>query len=139
SKSAGLLRLGFVAWIAACLPPPSLGDEPVRPKVPPTFTRDVAPILQKKCQNCHRSHHIGPFALETYEQARKRAPDIALVASERQMPPWKPEPGVGQRLKHDQSLSREEIAILEAWAEGAAPRGDAKDMPPPLQFTTDWK
>ena len=76
SKSAGLLRLGFVAWIAGCLLLPVLGDEPARRKDPPTFTRDVAPILQKKCQNCHRSHHIGPFALETFEQARN-APRIS--------------------------------------------------------------
>ena len=77
SRSAGLVRLGFVAWIAGCLLPPVMGDEPVRRKEPPTFTRDVAPILQQKCQNCHRSHQIGPFALETFEQARKRASDIA--------------------------------------------------------------
>ncbi len=104
SLTTGLLRLGFVAWIAGCLSPPILGDEPAWRKDPPTFTRDVAPILQQKCQNCHRSHHIGPFALETFEQARKRASDISLVVTERQMPPWKPAPGVGPRLKHDQSL-----------------------------------
>src|SRR5271157_2860322 len=138
-KSTGLLRLGFVAWIAACLLPPILGDEPARRKDPPTFTRDVAPILQQKCQNCHRSHHIGPFALETFEPARKRASDISLVVTERQMPPWKPAPGVGPRLKHDQSLSPQQIAVLEAWSEAGAPRGDPKDMPPLLRFSTDWK
>ncbi len=87
-KPTGLLRLGFVAWVAACRLPPILGDEPARRKDPPTFTGDVPPILQQKCQNCHRSHHIGPFALETFEQARKRASDISLVVTERQMPPW---------------------------------------------------
>jgi hypothetical protein len=114
-------------------------EEPTKPKNPPTFTRDVAPILQKKCQNCHRSRHVGPFALETYEQARKRASDIADVVRDRAMPPWKPEPGVGPRLKHDQSLTPREIAVLEAWAEAKAPRGDPKDMPPPLRFSEDWK
>jgi len=116
-KSTGLLRLEFVAWIAACLLPPILGDEPARRKDPPTFTRDVAPILQQKCQNCHRSYHIGPFALETFEPARKRASDISLVVTERQMPPWKLAPGVGPKLQHDQSLSPREIAVLEAWSE----------------------
>jgi len=99
----------------------------------------VPPILQQKCQNCHRSHHIGPFALETFEQARKRASDISLVVTERQMPPWKPAPGVGPKLKHDQSLSPRELAVLEAWSEAGAPQGDPKDMPPPLRFSTDWK
>jgi len=139
SVTTRLLRFGFVAWIAGCFSPPILGDEPARRKDPPTFTRDVAPILQQKCQNCHRSHYIGPFALETFEQARKRASDISLVVTERQMPPWKPAPGVGPRLKHDQSLSPQEIAVLEAWSDAGAPRGDPKDMPPPLRFSTDWK
>ena len=71
--------------------PAVMGKEPAPGKEPPTFTKDVAPILQQKCQNCHRRHHVGPFALETYEQARKRAGDIATVAGERLMPPWKPE------------------------------------------------
>jgi hypothetical protein len=138
-RAANLLRLGLVSGIAWFLAPLAIGGEPPNDKDKPTFTKDVAPILQKKCQNCHRSHHIGPFALETYEQARKRASDIALVSSERQMPPWKPAPGIGPRLKHDQSLTPKEIAVLEAWAEADAPRGDPKDMPPPPQFAAEWK
>ena len=106
TRCAGYLCVGIAAWIICNHAQEALGEEPSKPKAPPTFTRDVAPILQKKCQNCHRSHQVGPFALETYEQASKRAPDIAAVASERSMPPWKPEPGVGPKLKHDQSLSQ---------------------------------
>ncbi len=139
AKSTVVVRLGFVAWLAGSLLPSVMGDEPARRKDLPTFTKDVVPILQQKCQNCHRSHQVGPFALETFEQVRKRATDIALVATERQMPPWKPAPGVGPRLKHDQSLSPQEISVLETWAESGAPQGDPKDMPPPLRFSTDWK
>ena len=69
-------------------------------KVPaPTYTKDVAAILQAKCQNCHRRHQVGPFALETYEQARKRAHDIAAVTEERSMPPWKPTSGRGTQAQ----------------------------------------
>jgi hypothetical protein len=116
------------------------GEEPTpgKAKEPPTFTRDVAPILQKKCQNCHRRNHVGPFPLETYEQARKRAADIAVVAGDRMMPPWKPAPGVGPKLKHDQSLSAAEIAILEAWAEAGAPQGDPKHMPVVVPMAAGW-
>ena len=85
-----------------------------------TYTKDVAPILQAKCQNCHRKHQVGPFALETYEQARKRAHDIVFVTEERSMPPWKPTRGVGPKLKHDQSLTPAELAVLAAWAESGA-------------------
>jgi hypothetical protein len=111
-----------------------------QPKKPaPTFTKDVASILQSKCQNCHRRHQVGPFALETYEQARKRAHDIAAVTEGRSMPPWKPTAGVGPKLKHDQSLTHAEIAILTAWADAGAPRGDLKDLPPPPRFAEGWK
>jgi hypothetical protein len=131
--------LGLAAGVAWLIVPVLRGAETAPGKEPPMFTKDVAPILQKKCQNCHRRHHIGPFGLETYEQARKRAADIAAVVSDRSMPPWKPAPGVGPAIKHDQSLSREEIAILEAWAEAGAPQGDPKHMPPPEQYSENWK
>ena len=131
---------------AACLLSLSLRAAPAGQPAPPpkevptpTFTKDVARILQAKCQNCHRRHQVGPFALETYDQARKRASDIAAVVEERRMPPWKPAPGVGPKLKHDQSLTREEIGILSAWADGGAPYGDPRDMPPPAQFAAGWK
>jgi Copper type II ascorbate-dependent monooxygenase, C-terminal domain len=106
---------------------------------PPTYTKDVAAILQSRCQNCHRRHQVGPFALETYEQARKRAHDIAAVTEERSMPPWKPTAGVGPKLKHDQSLTRSEIETLSAWAEAGAPEGDAKHLPAPPRFAEGWK
>ena len=108
-------------------------------KTAPTYTKDVARILQSKCQNCHRRHQVGPFALETYEQARKRSKDIAAVTEERSMPPWKPTAGVGPKLKHDQSLTPAEIGVLTAWAEAGAPHGDPKDMPPPPTFAVGWK
>jgi hypothetical protein len=95
-------------------------------KLAPTYTKDVAIILQSKCQNCHRRHQVGPFPLETYEQARKRARDIADVTEGRSMPPWKPTKGVGPRLKHDQ-------------AEAGAPQGDPKDLPAPPTFAKGWK
>ena len=105
----------------------------------PTYTKDVAKILQAKCQSCHRRHQVGPFALESYQQARKRSHDISAVTEERSMPPWKPTRGIGPKLKHDQSLTGEEIRILAAWAEAGDPLGDPKDMPPPRSFAEGWK
>jgi Copper type II ascorbate-dependent monooxygenase, C-terminal domain len=118
----------------------SLASRPVPPpKNTPTYTKDVAAILQSKCQTCHRRHQVGPFGLETYEQARKRSRDIAFVTEERSMPPWKPTRGVGPKLKHDQSLTAQEIETLAAWAEAGAPLGDPKDLPPPRAFAEGWK
>lgn len=134
-------RFVFAAWMSwVCMPEVFAEDDTPAPKGPvPTFSKDVAPILQKRCQNCHRRHQVGPFALETYEQAKKRAIDIANVAGDRSMPPWKPARGVGPKLKHDQSLTAAEIATLEAWSDAGAPQGDPKLMPPPPHFGDGWK
>ena len=105
---------------------------------PPTYAKEVSRILQKNCQECHRKGQVGPFPLETYEQARKRAGDLAAVTEERSMPPWKPAPGVGPKIKHDRSLSPSDIATLTAWAAASAPLGNASDMPSPAKFPSDW-
>jgi hypothetical protein len=110
------------------------------PKVPlkPTFAKDVAPILMKNCQVCHRPGQVGPFSLVTYEQARKRADDIAEVAADRRMPPWKPDPHVGPGFKNSKALSDDEIAVLVAWAKAEAPQGDPADMPPSPVYRDGW-
>ncbi len=105
---------------------------------PPTFTKDVAPILQKNCQNCHRRDQSGPFVLGTYEQARKRAADIAAVVEERTMPPWKPSAGVGPKLMHDRSLSPAEVAVVRAWVAAGTPRGEEGHMPSPVRYAEGW-
>jgi mono/diheme cytochrome c family protein len=103
-----------------------------------TFARDVAPLLQRHCQDCHRPGQVGPFPLVSYEDAAKRADDLANLVSDRIMPPWKPTPGFGPRLAHDRSMSDAEIARIVAWAEAGAPKGDPADMPPPREFGGDW-
>jgi hypothetical protein len=126
-----------VLLLASCVPD-ARGGESGRNAPPPTYTKDVQPILRKSCQNCHRRNEVGPFPLETYEQARKRAADIAAVAGDRSMPPWKPVAGKGPKLKHDPSLTSRELEVLEAWADAGAPRGDEKDSPIPPWPADDW-
>jgi len=108
-------------------------------KVRPTYCKDVAPILQKNCQECHRPGQVGPFALETYGQARKRATDIAAVVDDRSMPPWKAAPHVGVAFKDARTLPENEVATLVAWADAGAPEGDRADLPPPGVFASDWQ
>jgi mono/diheme cytochrome c family protein len=105
----------------------------------PTYCKDVAAIIQKNCQECHRPGQVGPFALETYEQAKKRATDIAAVVSDRAMPPWKADPHVGLKFKGAKTLSEKDIATLVAWADADAPEGNRADLPPPVHFPTDWQ
>jgi mono/diheme cytochrome c family protein len=112
---------------------------PVKESARPTYAGEVAAILGKNCLECHRKGQVGPFALETYEQARKRADDIATVAEDRKMPPWKAAPQASPRFKHDRSLSGADIATLTAWAEAGAPEGDPARAPAPPEFPADWK
>jgi thiol-disulfide isomerase/thioredoxin/mono/diheme cytochrome c family protein len=112
--------------------------EPTAAAGVPTYAGQVARILQKNCQECHREGQVGPFPLETFEQARKRAPDIATVVEDRVMPPWKPAPGIGRKFKHDRTLAAADITALVAWAEADAPLGDPAKLPSPIVYNDDW-
>jgi thiol-disulfide isomerase/thioredoxin len=102
-----------------------------------TYYRDVLPILQANCQQCHRPGEVGPFALMTYKQAVNWASDIKEYTRERKMPPWKPVEGPA--FVDERKLSEKEIATLAAWADGGTPEGDPKDAPPPRPFVEGWQ
>ena len=100
-----------------------------------TFTKDVAPILQRSCQNCHRPGSIAPMSLLSYEDTRPWARSIKTRVEARQMPPWHVDRTVGIRqFKDDPSLTDQEIAKLAAWVDAGAPRGNPADLPPAKQF-----
>jgi hypothetical protein len=102
---------------------------------PVTFTKDVAPILQKSCQNCHHPGSIGPMSLLTYEEARPWARSIKQKVSLRDMPPWFIDRTVGiQKFKNDESLSDREIATIVKWVDSGASQGNLADMPPARTF-----
>src|SRR3984893_4118635 len=101
----------------------------------PTFTKDVAPILQRSCQNCHRPGAMAPMSLLTYEEVRPWASAIKRRTTTRVMPPWLIERNVGiQKFKDDPSLTDVEIAKIAKWVDSGAPRGDPAVAPPPRQF-----
>jgi hypothetical protein len=107
-----------------------------------TFTKDVAPIFQAKCETCHRPGEMAPMALITYDQVRPWAKDIRERVATRQMPPWHLDPTVGiQSFENDISLSNAQIETIVKWVAAGAPEGDPKDMPPAKQWPEDkgWK
>jgi hypothetical protein len=110
---------------------------PFQPQLAPTYNRDIAPILQANCMNCHREGEIAPFALMSYADAARRARQIVRVTASRFMPPWRPEPGFGHFLG-EQRLTERELALVAAWAEAGAPEGNANDLPPPPKFAEGW-
>src|SRR5262245_11536622 len=98
----------------------------------PTFTRDIAPIFQDKCEACHRPDSIAPMSLKTYAESRPWARSIRARVADRQMPPWSIDKTVGiQKFKNDRSLSDEQIDTIVRWVDAGAPQGDPKDMPAP--------
>ena len=104
----------------------------------PTFTKDVASILQEKCQSCHRPGYIAPMSLVSYEETRPWAKAIKERVVARQMPPWHVDKTVGiQKFANDRSLSDEQISTIVRWVDGGAQKGDAKDMPPAKQWPDD--
>jgi len=106
-----------------------------------TFTKDVAPILQNRCQVCHRPNTFAPMSLLTYEDARPWARSIKQKVVAREMPPWYIDRNVGIRhFKNDVSLSDEEIATIVKWVDGGAPLGNEADLPAPRKFedTKAW-
>lgn len=100
-----------------------------------TFNKDVLPILQDKCQTCHRPGQVAPMSLLTYQDARPWAKAIKAAVETRKMPPWNADPSYGHFL-NDRSLNQSQIETLVAWADSGAAEGDAKDAPPPKQWPT---
>src|SRR6185503_1501427 len=107
-----------------------------------TFSKDVAPIFQVKCQSCHEPGSIAPMSLMTYEEARPWAKSIRARVSTRQMPPWHIDRSVGvQKFKNDMSLTDDQVATIVDWVEQGAPQGNPADMPPPkpIKTTLYWQ
>jgi hypothetical protein len=103
-----------------------------------TFTKNVAPILQARCQVCHREGTVAPMSLLTYEQARPWAKAIKAKVAAREMPPWFIDKNIGiQHFDNDNSLTDEEIATIVKWVDAGAPQGNPAEMPPPRKFADE--
>src|SRR4029077_3206702 len=112
-------------------------QQSVRPSSPPTFYKDVLPILQEKCQSCHRSGESAPMPLVTYEQTRPWAAKIAAAVEMKMMPPWFADQRWG-RFANDPSVSAEQIATIGVWANAGAPAGNPQDAPAPRKWSEGW-
>jgi hypothetical protein len=100
-----------------------------------TFTKDIAPILQRSCVTCHRAGEMAPMSLTTYQEVRPWVRSIKTRVAKREMPPWHVDKTIGiQRFKDDPSLSDEEIEMISKWVDNGAPMGNPADMPPQRQF-----
>ena len=131
--------VGTLSLVLA-LSAPSLAADPTTG--PMTFSKDVAPILQEKCQQCHQPNSIAPMSLITFQDARPWARSIKQRVITRQMPPWHIDPSVGvHEFKNDMSLTDGQIDTIVRWVDAGAPQGDPKDLPPakPLVTDNEWQ
>jgi len=125
---------GVPAWSA---------DEP---GARPTFTKDVLPILQEKCQVCHRpggdnvAGMVAPMSLVSYNEVRPWAKAISKAVHAREMPPWDATLETAGQFVNERTLSEEEVATVVRWVETGAARGNAKDAPEAKRFedTDGW-
>lgn len=122
------LSLIFAAALTAAA---ATGSAPV------TFTKDVLPVLQNKCQECHRPGEIAPMSFMTYEQVRPWAKAIKTAVLTKKMPPWNADPHYG-KFSNDMSLSQAQVETISNWVDSGAKEGDPKDAPKPREFYTGW-
>jgi peroxiredoxin len=103
-----------------------------------TYTKQIAPLVQKHCQECHRPSQIGPMPLLTYDDVSAWSGTIREVIEERRMPPWHADPQYG-RFANDRSLTDAERNLLLSWLDSGTPKGDDKDLPAPREFAPGWR
>jgi len=105
---------------------------------PPVFSRDVAPILQRRCEACHRPGQVGPFPLRTYDEVKGHAKMIAFVVEDRRMPPWNADERYDGVFANQRSLTSKERETLLAWIDAGMPRGDPSEDPRPIDWPEGW-
>jgi len=134
-ESACLFALAVGLAVVGLVAVPGLAAAQVAPQGQVTFTKDIAPIVQRSCENCHRKGGVAPMSLSTYAEARPWARAMKLQTSLREMPPWFIDKNIViQRFKDDISLSDEEIAKIATWVDSGAPQGNPAEMPPARQY-----
>ena len=131
-QRAALATVGVLFALSAPSTAAKLEQRPV------TFSKDIAPIFQAKCEECHRKGTVAPMSLITYQETRPWAKAIRERVINRQMPPWHLDKTVGiQHFSNDRSLTDAELNTIVRWVDAGAPQGDPKDMPPPKQWPSE--
>ena len=105
---------------------------------PINYTHDIAPVIYNNCVSCHRPGEVAPFSLMTYDDAKKRADQLAEVTQSKYMPPWKAAPGYGE-FAGTRHLTDEQIALFSKWVAAGTPQGDPKDLPKMPKFAEGWQ
>jgi len=111
---------------------------PARPSSQVTFYKDIAPIIYSECAVCHRPGESAPFSLLSYDDVKKRAPQIAAVTKKRFMPPWQPQAGYGD-FAEERRLTDTQIDLIQKWVAAGELPGSSINTPKPPKFSSEWQ
>jgi hypothetical protein len=103
----------------------------------PTYSKDVASILNNRCVECHRAGEVAPMAFTSYKEVRPWAKAIKNAVAVRAMPPWLADPSHGN-FRNDRRLSDREIETISTWVANGAPEGNPALTPALPTFETGW-
>lgn len=98
-----------------------------------TFHRDIEPLVQRHCQDCHHRGGGAPFSLLGYEEVADHADMIGEVVARQSMPPWHASAAHGV-FRNQRGLDADERAMLDDWLRSGLAKGDPADAPPPRVF-----
>ncbi len=135
-KILRLAPLALAGCALLCLPPPHRNTQAA--EAPVTWSRQIAPVVYQHCTTCHHPGGGGPFSLLSYQDARRRGPQMVQVTQSRFMPPWLPEPGYGDFVG-DRRISDDDIALIRRWVAAGMPQGNPSEAPPPPHYNADWQ
>ncbi|HEY1809469.1 MAG TPA: tetratricopeptide repeat protein [Acidobacteriaceae bacterium] len=135
-KTLRPVLLALAGCVLLCLPTPHRTTHAAQ--APVTWSRQIAPIVYQHCTTCHHPGGGGPFSLLTYQDARRRGPQMVQVTQSRFMPPWLPEPGYGNFID-DRRISDEDIALILRWVAAGMPQGNPSEAPPPPHYNAEWQ
>lgn len=133
-KLAALISFCLCGWAFYSTTPVS-GNTAEKTSI--NFSKHIAPLLQKRCEECHHAGGSAPMSLATYDEVRPWARAIKEKVLSRQMPPFHATGAIG-RYDHDPRLTDEEIATITKWVDGGAAKGNPKDLPAPKTWNTGW-
>ncbi len=103
----------------------------------PTFSKDIAPILNQRCVECHRAGEAAPMSFGSFKEVRPWAKAIKQAVASRTMPPWSADPSIGH-FKNSRRLSDTEMTAIVKWVDNGSPEGNSKDLPKAPEFVTGW-
>jgi len=127
-------KIAMLLLVAACVATAPAANTSAPPV---TFAKDVAPIMNHRCVECHRAGEAAPMAFTSYKEVRPWAKAIREKVIERAMPPWLADSAYGH-FSNDRRLPQKEIDTIVAWVDAGAPLGDEHDVPSPPHFNEGW-